>query len=33
MIPVVGWFLAPSYGVIAGTLAAAEDLQQGEGDQ
>jgi CysZ protein len=33
MIPVVGWVLAPSYGVIAGTLAAAGDLQGGEGDQ
>ncbi|MEO1837379.1 MAG: hypothetical protein ABGZ49_18005 [Akkermansiaceae bacterium] len=33
MIPVVGWVLAPSYGVIAGTLAAAGDWEQGEGDQ
>lgn len=33
MIPVVGWVLAPSYGVIAGTLAAVGDWQQVEGDQ
>lgn len=33
MIPVVGWVLAPSYSVIAGTLAAAGDWEQGKGDQ
>lgn len=30
LLPIIGWFLAPSYGVIAGTIAALETL---EGDE
>lgn len=30
LVPVVGWFLAPSYGVVAGTLAATDDWEKGE---
>lgn len=29
MIPVVGWFLAPSYGVVAGTLGVLATLEKG----
>jgi CysZ protein len=31
MIPVAGWFVAPSYGVVAGTLGVVEILERGAG--